>query len=245
MRGSSKKIIANFRSHENNAVVCASSTHKLEETGAIKSRERERSRATKASVKMMAVNRFGISRTDLKVLMSQRKEDAVKELEKYEGVESIAEQLETNFKTGLSGTPQDLESRRNVYGINQLPQNPPKSFIALCLDAIQDPTLIILICAAILSIALGVGVELRKVRGCSDVHVLFLLLIQRAVCAACVCMCAVLCCAVYSLHECLHVHQHCSINIRHSLSLSLSLPLSLFITRTLLGLKDLLFLLLL
>ena len=113
---------------------------------------------------MMAVNRFGISRNDLKILMSQRKDDAVKALEKYEGVEAIAEQLETNFKTGLSASAQDLESRRNVYGVNQLPQNPPKSFLALCLDAIQDPTLIILICAAILSIVLGVTVEQRKVR---------------------------------------------------------------------------------
>ena len=112
---------------------------------------------------MMAVNRFGISRTDLKVLMSKRKDDAAKELDKYEGVESIAEQLETNIKTGLSGAPQDLESRRNFYGINRLPQNPPKSFLALCVDAIQDPTLIILICAAILSIVLGVTVEERKV----------------------------------------------------------------------------------
>ena len=112
---------------------------------------------------MMAVNRFGISRTDLKVLMSQRKDDAVKALEKYEGVESIAEQLETNTKTGLNASPQDLESRRNFYGVNQLPQNPPKSFLALCLDATQDPTLIILTGAAILSIVLGVTVEQRKV----------------------------------------------------------------------------------
>ena len=125
-----------------------------------------------AGVKMMAVNRFGISRNDLKVLMSQRKDDAVKALEKYEGVEAIAEQLETNLKTGLSASAQDLESRRNFYGVNQLPQNPPKSFLALCLDAIQDPTLIILICAAILSIVLGVTVEQRKVRAeCSDLLV--------------------------------------------------------------------------
>ena len=112
---------------------------------------------------MMAVNRFGLSRLDLKVLMSQRKDDAVKALEKYEGVESIAQHLETNLKAGLNASPQDLESRRAFYGVNQLPQNPPKSFLALCLDAIQDPTLIILTAAAILSIVLGVTVEQRKV----------------------------------------------------------------------------------
>ena len=109
------------------------------------------------------VNRFGLSRLDLKILMSKRKEEAVLAVEKHEGVEAIASQLETNLKEGLSGAPQDLESRRSVYGANVLPHNPPKSFLSLCVDAIQDPTLIILICAAIISIALGVGVEERKV----------------------------------------------------------------------------------
>ena len=119
----------------------------------------------KPCVKMaMPVSRFGLSRLELKVLMSKRKEEAVAALEKFEGVEAIAQQLETNLKGGLSGAPQDLESRRSFYGANVLPRNPPKSFLSLCLDAIQDPTLIILIAAAIVSIALGVGVEERKVK---------------------------------------------------------------------------------
>ena len=109
------------------------------------------------------VSRFGLSRLDLKILMSKRKEEAIEALEKHEGVEAIAQQLETNLKGGLSGSLQDLESRRAFYGTNQLPQNPPKSFLALCFDAVQDPTLIILTCAAILSIVLGVTVEERKV----------------------------------------------------------------------------------
>ena len=111
----------------------------------------------------MPVNPFGLSRLELKILMSKRKEEAVLAVEKLEGVESIAAQLETNLKEGLSGAPQDLESRRSFYGANVLPHNPPKSFVSLCFDAIQDPTLIILIVAAIISIALGVGVEERKV----------------------------------------------------------------------------------
>jgi len=39
---------------------------------------------------------------------------------------------------------------------------PPKSFLALALDAIQDKTLIILIVAALVSIVLGVTVEEQK-----------------------------------------------------------------------------------
>ena len=108
------------------------------------------------------VGRFGLSCSELKILMSKRKEDAVQALEKN-SLDWIAQQLETNLKGGLSTSQQDLESRRAFYGVNQLPQNPPKSFLALCLDAIQDPTLIILICAAVLSIVLGVTVEERKV----------------------------------------------------------------------------------
>lgn len=147
---------------------------------------------------MMAVNRFGISRTDLKVLMSQRKDDAAKALEKYEGVESIAEQLETNLKTGLNGAPQDLESRRSFYGINQLPQNPPRSFLALCLDAIQDPTLLILIGAAVLSIVLSlvegrnVSCRVNQLLCVTCLHAYtrsMLIFIYDFHCFACVCVC--------------------------------------------------------
>ena len=109
------------------------------------------------------VDRFGLTRLELKVLMSKRKEEAVKALETT-SLECIAQHLETNLKGGLSGSQQDLESRRAFYGTNQLPQNPPKSFLALCFDAVQDPTQIILTCAAILSIVLGVTVEERKVK---------------------------------------------------------------------------------
>lgn len=111
------------------------------------------------------MNRFGLSRLQLKVLMTRRKGDGVKAIEEHEGIESIAQHLETNLKSGLSTSPQDLESRRSFYGANVLVQNPPKSFFELCLDAIQDPTLIILIGAALISIVLGVTVEVRKVTG--------------------------------------------------------------------------------
>lgn len=109
------------------------------------------------------VDRFGLTCLELKSLMSKRKEEAIRALETT-SLETIAQHLETNLKEGLSGATQDLESRRAFYGTNQLPQNPPKSFLALCLDAIQDPTLIILTCAAIISIVLGVTVEQRKVK---------------------------------------------------------------------------------
>ena len=150
----------------------------------------------------VTVNRFSLSRQDLKVLMSKRKEEAVTAVEKYEGVESIASQLETSLKGGLSGAPQDLEARRAFYGANVLPHNPPKSFLSLCVDAIQDPTLIILIGAAIISIALGVGVEERKVSLAVVYHLMCILDVEKQLnwdlnrlftYAYCMCVCVCVC----------------------------------------------------
>ena len=82
----------------------------------------------------------------------------------YGGVEGIAHHLETNFKTGIRPTAGEIEDRVATYGKNVIPPQAPKSFLSLCLDALQDKTLLILIAAAIISIILGVTVEERKVK---------------------------------------------------------------------------------
>lgn len=112
---------------------------------------------------MAAVDRFGLSKYQLMELMSQRRMDAVERIREYGGVEAIAEHLETNFKTGIRYSPGEIEARTAAFGVNSIPSQPPKSFLALCLDALQDKTLLILIGAAIISIVLGVTVELNKV----------------------------------------------------------------------------------
>ena len=110
-----------------------------------------------------AEGRFGLSKYQLMELMSQRRLDAVARVREYGGVEGIAGHLETNIKTGIRPTAGEVEDRVSSYGRNVIPQQPPKSFLSLCLDALQDKTLLILIAAAILSIVLGVTVEERKV----------------------------------------------------------------------------------
>jgi len=55
---------------------------------------------------------------------------------------------------GLSGTKADLELRRQVYGANVIPPKPPKTFLMLMWEAIQDVTLIILQVAALVSLIL-------------------------------------------------------------------------------------------
>ena len=55
----------------------------------------------------------------------------------------------------MSGDEKDLEHRRQVFGANTIPPKPPKTFLQLVWEALQDVTLIILEVAAIISLALA------------------------------------------------------------------------------------------
>lgn len=109
---------------------------------------------------------YGLSRYQLVELMSQRRMDAVNLISEHGGVKAIAQHLKTDLKAGISNRPGELESRMSAFGANFIPPSPPKAFWALCLDALQDKTLLILIAAAIISIVLGVTVEEQKVIQC-------------------------------------------------------------------------------
>lgn len=56
---------------------------------------------------------------------------------------------------GLSGSQVDTEHRRDTFGSNSIPPKPPKTFLQLVWEALQDITLIILEVAAIVSLALS------------------------------------------------------------------------------------------
>ena len=56
---------------------------------------------------------------------------------------------------GLSGDKGDLEHRRDVFGSNIIPPRPPKTFLELVWEALQDVTLIILQLAAVISLLLS------------------------------------------------------------------------------------------
>ena len=57
--------------------------------------------------------------------------------------------------TGLSGTVADLAVRTEAFGSNVIPPKPPKTFLELVWEALQDVTLIILIVAALISLGLS------------------------------------------------------------------------------------------
>ena len=56
---------------------------------------------------------------------------------------------------GLSGDKGELEHRRDVFGSNTIPPRPPKTFLELVWEALQDATLIILQLAAVISLGLS------------------------------------------------------------------------------------------
>ena len=117
---------------------------------------------------MAAESEYELTRYQLMELMAQRRRDGVALLEEYGGLKCMAEHLKTDLKSGIKVVPGGLESRRAVFGTNFIPPPPSKSFLALCLDAVQDKTLLLLTGAAIISIIIGLTVEEEKVscEGC-------------------------------------------------------------------------------
>eukprot|EP00163_Fabomonas_tropica_P010515 TRINITY_DN2067_c0_g1_i3.p1 TRINITY_DN2067_c0_g1~~TRINITY_DN2067_c0_g1_i3.p1 ORF type:complete len:955 (-),score=339.67 TRINITY_DN2067_c0_g1_i3:292-3156(-) len=96
-------------------------------------------------------NPFKLSLDDLAGLRDQNA------LTSYGGPRGIAEALHSSVQDGIStDNSETMEARRGVFGINVVPRTPPKSLIRLFFEAFNDFTLIILICAAIVSILLGV-----------------------------------------------------------------------------------------
>ena len=113
---------------------------------------------------------FGISHSELKELMSRRRDDAVALINERGGLDEIARQLRTDLQRGISTqSREDLNSRRSYYGVNRLPHSDPlrKSFVRMVWEslqfALQDRLLLMFIMAAILSMILGLAIEQRKV----------------------------------------------------------------------------------
>ncbi|KAE8660295.1 Calcium-transporting ATPase 8, plasma membrane-type [Hibiscus syriacus] len=77
----------------------------------------------------------------------------------YGGVNGLAESLKTNLEKGIPGDDSDLLKRRNAFGSNTYPQKKGRSFWRFVWEACQDLTLMILVVAAVASLALGIKTE--------------------------------------------------------------------------------------
>ncbi|XP_067932437.1 plasma membrane calcium-transporting ATPase 2-like [Watersipora subatra] len=102
------------------------------------------------------VEYLSVSVEELRALMELRGLEAVQRIQDYYGgVGNICEKLYTTADSGLGGSPGEIKEHQIKYGANVIPPKPPKTFLQLVWEALQDVTLIILIIAAIISLALS------------------------------------------------------------------------------------------
>ncbi|MCP9265526.1 Plasma membrane calcium-transporting ATPase 3 [Dirofilaria immitis] len=107
-------------------------------------------------VTMGSRGEYGCSVDELRTLMEYRGTEAREKLDaEYDGVEGLCRRLKTDPNNGLPQDKDELDRRRAVYGANEIPPHPPKSFLQLVWEALQDVTLIILLVSAIVSLALS------------------------------------------------------------------------------------------
>ncbi|EGG04963.1 uncharacterized protein MELLADRAFT_48992 [Melampsora larici-populina 98AG31] len=95
---------------------------------------------------------FNLTPSQLSKLIDPK---SIQDLKTLGGISQIAAALHTDLQNGLSTSAAESSSRSDVYGKNQLPVKPTKSLLGLMWTALQDKVLIILIIAAVVSLALG------------------------------------------------------------------------------------------
>lgn len=74
------------------------------------------------------------------------------ELETLGGVDGLAESLRTNLKSGLDAKTDgtgSLAQREQAYGANKFKDVPQKAFFRLFWENLKDPTLVLLMAAAL------------------------------------------------------------------------------------------------
>ncbi|XP_021720329.1 calcium-transporting ATPase 9, plasma membrane-type-like isoform X2 [Chenopodium quinoa] len=99
---------------------------------------------------------YGIGLEQLSTMVRDNKISA---LDDYGGVKGLEDKLSTNLETGVSGEVDDIVKRKNSFGSNTYPTKKGKGFWSFLWESWQDLTLIILIIAAVVSLALGIKTE--------------------------------------------------------------------------------------
>ncbi|KAK9017777.1 hypothetical protein V6N11_000781 [Hibiscus sabdariffa] len=119
----------------------------------------------------------------LRHLDSVTREHSFGALQEYGGVNGLSELLKTNLEKGVPGYYSDLLERRNAFGSNTYPRK-KGSFWRFVWQACQDITLMILVVAAVASLALGIKTEGIKdgwYDGGSLVFAVLLVILVRAI----------------------------------------------------------------
>ncbi|KAG0623275.1 hypothetical protein M758_3G161600 [Ceratodon purpureus] len=93
---------------------------------------------------------FGVGPKTLVNLLQDRK---VTDLEKLGGIRGLAGKIGTNLEEGIKDDPEEIQKRKDAYGSNTYPKKKPKGILHFVWEACQDTTLIILMVAAVVSLA--------------------------------------------------------------------------------------------
>ncbi|KAI3416130.1 Plasma membrane calcium-transporting ATPase 3 [Globodera pallida] len=99
---------------------------------------------------------FDVTLGELRTLMEFRGKEALEKINTDFGdTVGLCQRLSTDPNSGIPNTQEELKRRRDAFGANEIPPIPPKSFFALVWEALKDMTLIILLIAAVVSLALS------------------------------------------------------------------------------------------
>ncbi|KAG4970156.1 hypothetical protein JHK85_036577 [Glycine max] len=99
---------------------------------------------------------FSVGQEQLSSISRDRDATALQE---NGGVVGLSHLLKTNLEKGIQGDDADLLKRRSAFGSNNYPRKSGRSFLMFMWDACKDLTLIILMVAAVASLALGIKSE--------------------------------------------------------------------------------------
>ena len=95
-----------------------------------------------------------VTAAELATLLQNR--DMAQLRKDFGGLKNLLRMLQVHpdegIRTDSDYDQQQLELRRRIYGINEVPERPPKSYLELLWDALQDATLWMLCGAAVASI---------------------------------------------------------------------------------------------
>ncbi|VDN14834.1 unnamed protein product [Dibothriocephalus latus] len=98
--------------------------------------------------------KYGCTVHELQEMMQLRGVEAVDYVKsKYGGIDGLCKRLRTSPHNGLPSS--EVAEHAQVFGSNVIPPKPPKTFLQLMWEALQDVTLIVLMVAAVVSLALA------------------------------------------------------------------------------------------
>ncbi|KDD73154.1 E1-E2 ATPase, partial [Helicosporidium sp. ATCC 50920] len=95
-------------------------------------------------------------------LFALNENKSVEELRRVGGVEGLAQALCSSPQDGVRDDPGELEQRRSTYGSNCFRQVPGKNFFLLWFENLKDPTIVMLMAAALISTIIGAAVPSER-----------------------------------------------------------------------------------